>query len=98
MKIHNYHPDVLVQWYYGRRDEWGNWSFDDDENMDYAEDVDGAAALEMIENALRDRCEPIYAIDGKVMGYVEKDGEHGNFFTDCDECTYEEYYGEPYES
>lgn len=96
MKIHDYPADALCQWYYGRRDEWGDWSFEDDESMDYFEDVDGATALREIEVALRDGCEPIYAADGEVMGYVEKDGEHGNFFTNCDEYTYEEYYGEPY--
>lgn len=88
--IYDYDDDILSQFCYAERvgGDFAQW-----EVGEQIEDVDGAAAKKAITEALEGGAEPVY-VSGYVMGY-EQDGQ-SYIYTDCDEQTYEEYYGEPY--
>ena len=87
-------PDTLTQWRDAVRLEDGSWDIDPDSHYG---DKPAYIAEEIIERAVNDGAEPIYDDDGRVQGYHYPDGRDSSLFTDCDECTYEEYYGSPYE-
>lgn len=88
-------PDTLTQWRDAVRLEDGSWDIDPDS---YYGDNPAYIAEEIIERAVNDGAEPIYDDEGRVQGYHYPDGHDSSLFTDCDECTYEEYYGCPKES
>lgn len=107
MEIYNYADDALVQVSEAYQDESGTWL---PKPCASVEDMDGVAAINEISEALDAGCEPL-VVNGKVMGYydgvlvgekmqrvIDVDGtERVYLYCNCDEYTYEEYYGFPYE-
>lgn len=92
MKIHDYIPEALIQRCEAEKDENGEW---EPKGCCLVEDMDGTTALKEIREALSVGCDPV-VVNGKIMGYITSTGTPW-IYCDCDECTYEEYYGEPYQ-
>ena len=77
----------------------GIWELDEPD--DFIEDVNGATATRDIREAIERGAYPLF-INGEIFGFTtdvwwEDDEEHGILYTDCDEETYSEHYGEPYD-
>lgn len=90
-QIHDYPDAALAQMCYavptGDGSDW--------DAGEHITDMTGVAASRAVEDALASGFAPLL-VDGEIMGYFDESGA-GIIFCDCDEQTYEEYYGEPYQ-
>lgn len=83
-------PHTLVQCSEAEREMNGDWVLGE-----HIEDMTAEAADEILFRALAEGAEPICENCGEVLGFTHP--KLGNImFGDCDECTYEDYYGETY--
>ena len=96
--IHEYDEDALVQVCDAVLVD-GIWELDESEGAAFIEDIDGREALREIRLYTSEGggLLPIF-VDGESMGYqTNARGGFGIILTDCDEESYSEYYGEPYD-